>query len=129
MHKIDRRKALAVVAAAPAAVVLGSGGALANRDKDRLLDLIRRYNAELAALNAARDIEDEEVDAWMDRADAILIEAVGLPVLTAASAVAVIDLFVEQHWLTQHCDYGDDFLALVKNARNYIAAQGGDLGA
>jgi hypothetical protein len=59
---------------------------------DKLLELIRGYKAEVAAINVAGELSDEELDAWMDRADAILIEAVRLPVLTAASAVAVIAL-------------------------------------
>jgi hypothetical protein len=128
MHKINRRKLMVSGAIGAAAVSLGSIASTvplttAHGD-DKLRELIRGYKAEVAAINASGELSDEELDAWMDRADAILIEAVGLPVLTAASAV------VEQHWLlTQHSDYGDGFLALVKAARNYIAAQGGDLGA
>jgi hypothetical protein len=44
-----------------------------------------------------------------------------LPVLTTASAMAVIDLFVEDQALTQQSIYGDEFKALVRAARNYIA--------
>jgi hypothetical protein len=90
---------------------------------DPLLDAIGRYRAEIAAINAARDLEDEELDAWVDRADAILMEATDLPVLTAASALAVISLFIDDSWmLSQHSVYGDEFLALVKAARDYIAS-------
>jgi hypothetical protein len=88
---------------------------------DKLLALIRRYKAEVAAINASRDLSDEELDAWIDRADAILAEAVGLPVLTTASAVAVIDLVIEEEDLGSHSIYGEQFLALLKTARNYIA--------
>jgi hypothetical protein len=48
------------------------------------------------------------------RADAILMEAVDLPVLTEASALAVISLFIDDGWmLSQHRVYGDEFKALV----------------
>jgi hypothetical protein len=114
---------LAVVAAAPAAVALGVGEVLANPSDDKLLDLIRRYNAEMAAVNTTRDLSDKELDAWIDRVGAILTEACGLPVLTGASAVAVIDLFIDEPTRAEHIVYGDDFLALVKNARNYIASR------
>jgi hypothetical protein len=122
MSNINRRKALAVVASVPAAVALGIGEVLANPDKDRLLDLIRRYNAEMPTVNTTRDLSDKELDAWIDRTDAILTEACGLPVLKGASAVAVIDLFIDEPKRAEHVLYGDDFLALVKNARNFIAA-------
>jgi hypothetical protein len=49
-----------------------------------LLEAIGRYQAEIAAVNASHGLTDDELDAWVDRADAILMEAVGLPVLTAS---------------------------------------------
>jgi hypothetical protein len=122
MHKIDRRKLLASGALGAAAVTLAAVPLKAAPSDDKLLELIRGYKAEVAAINAAGELSDEELDARMDRADAILIDAVRLPVLTAAGAVAVIDLFVENDWpLTQHSVYGDEFLALVKTARNYTS--------
>ena len=97
---------------------------IANADPgdDPLLRVISRYRAEIAALNASHGLTDEEIDAGVDRADLILTEAVGLPVLTTASAVAVISLFVDDPTLVQHCVYGDDVRALVKGARDYIAS-------
>jgi hypothetical protein len=87
---IDRRKALTVVAAAPVAVVLGSGVALANLGDNRLLELIRLYRVQVKAIHddcRMRDMEDGELDARCDQADALLDEAVSLPVLTAVGAL------------------------------------------
>ena len=120
---INRRRALTVVAAVPAAVLVGLPMiAKADPGDDPLLELIRRYRTEIAAANATHGLTDEELDAWIDRADAILMEAVGLPVMTRASAIAVISLHVDEPLLTQHSVYGDEFLALVRAARNYIAS-------
>jgi len=81
---------------------------------DPLLKVIGRYRAEIAAASATHGLSDEELDAWIDRADAILMEAVDLPVLTEASALAVISLFIDDGWmLSQHRGYGDEFKALV----------------
>jgi hypothetical protein len=123
MKPLSRRSVTTGLAAAVTAIpAVGlSIGAKADPRGDKLLTLIRCYRAEIAAINSSGDLSDEEIDAWVDRADAILTEAVGLPVLTTASAMAVIDLFVEDQALTQHCDYGDEFEALVRAARNYIA--------
>jgi hypothetical protein len=41
-------------------------------------------------------------------------------VLSVASAVAIIDLEIEEN-LSTHSVYGDDFSALATAARNYIA--------
>jgi hypothetical protein len=87
-----------------------------------LLEAIGRYQAEIAAVNASHGLTDDELDAWVDRADAILMEAVGLPVLTAASAVAVISLHVDEPILAQHSVYGNEFSTLVRAARDYIAS-------
>ena len=89
---------------------------------DPLLEAIGRYKAEVAAIDARHeDLSDEDI-AWVDHADAMLTEAVGLPVLSAASAIAVIDLVIEEEDIGKHSIYGDQFLALVKAARDYIAS-------
>ena len=121
---INRRRALAVVAAVPAAVAIGLPMiAKADPGDDPLLQAIGRYKAEAAAIDARHeDLSDEDIDAWVDRADTMLTEAVGLPVLSAASAVAVIDLVIEEEDIGEHSIYGEQFLALVKAARDYIAS-------
>jgi hypothetical protein len=112
---ISRRSVTTGLAAAVAALP-AVGLARAVPADDKLLRVISRYRAEIASL------ADEKIDAWVDRPDAILTEAAGLPVLTTASAVAVISLFVDDPALVQHCVYGDGVRALVEDARDYIAS-------
>jgi hypothetical protein len=97
------------------------GGLMALED-DKLLAVIRRYESELAAINASVDLSDEELDAWVDRTDATLVEAAGLPALTAASALAALDLVATEGQVDSHSIYGARFLELVRAARNYIAS-------
>ena len=61
----------------------------------------------------------------VDRADAILTQAADLSVLSEASAVAVISLFVDDPALVENWHYGDEFRALVKAARDFIASMSG----
>ena len=88
---------------------------------DPLLKVICRYRAEIAAVNASHGLSDEELDAWVDRADAILMEAASLPALTAASAVAALDLVVAEGQVGSHSVYGERFVELINAARDYIA--------
>jgi hypothetical protein len=122
--KFSRRSVTTGMVAAVTAIPAVGFSMRANADPrdDKLLALIRRYKAEVAAINASRDLSDEEIDAWTDRADGILAEAVGLPVLTTASAVAVIDLVIEEEDLGSHSIYGAQFLALIHAVRGYIAS-------
>ena len=120
---INRRRALAVVAVVPAAVAVGLPmTAKADPGNDRLLELIRLYRAEIDAINASHGLTDEELDAWVNRADLILEEGFALPVLTAASAVAVIDLLLAEGLIASHTFIRDDWVALTKSARDYIAS-------
>jgi hypothetical protein len=123
MKPLSRRSVTTGLAAAVTAIpAVGlSVSARADTRDDKLLATIRRYRAEINAVNASHGLSDEELDACIDRADAILVEAVGLPVLTTASAMAVISLFIDDVWmLSQHSVYGDAFLALAKAVRDYI---------
>ena len=121
MKPLSRRSVTTGLAAA-VTVIPAVGLARAVPADDKLLTVIRRYRAEIDAVNASHGLSDEEVNAWVDWADAILIETIGLPVLTTASAVAVISLFVDDPQIFQHWLYGDEFLALVKASRDYIAS-------
>ena len=123
MKPLSRRSVTTGLAAAVTALP-AVGLARAVPADDKLLSVISRYRVEIAAVNASRGLSDEELDAWVDRADALLVEAIGLPVVTGAGAVAVISLFVEDPLLPQHWHYGRKFLALVKASRDYIAARG-----
>jgi hypothetical protein len=125
MKPLSRRSVTTGLAAAVTAIpALGfATGAKADPASDALLEAIHRYRAEINAANSSHGLSDEDLDDWIDRADAILEEAVSLPVLTTASAMAVIDLFVDDGWiLAQHNLYGDELVVLVKTARNYIAS-------
>lgn len=131
---INRRAATAAIGAAavamPIAALAGRAGTDAhNSDStvrisgdDPLLAAIEHYRAEMAAINASGDLSDEEINAWVDRADRILKKAMKLPVLTTASAVAVIDLLLAERLIASHSIYGPEYVALAKSARNYIAA-------
>jgi hypothetical protein len=88
---------------------------------DPLLKVIGRYRAEIAAVNASHGLSDEELDAWVHRADAILMEADSLPALTAASAAAALDLVVAEGQVGSHSVYGERFVELIRTARDYIA--------
>ena len=121
MKSVTRRSVttgmLAAVTAIPA---LGLATSVkANPGDDKLLTVIRRYKSEVAAINASGDLSDEEIDAWMDRADAILAEAVSLPVLTAASALAALDLVIAEGL---HSVLGKQFWALINAVRDHIAS-------
>ncbi|MGA8692113.1 MAG: hypothetical protein WB662_20000 [Methyloceanibacter sp.] len=87
--------------------------------QDKLLKVINHYKAEVAAINAVHDnLGDDEIDAWTDNADAILSEAAGLPALTAATALAALDLVVEEE------DIGEHFKGLIDAVRGYIISTG-----
>ena len=90
-------------------------------DSDPLAGAIHRYELQIASINASRDLGDEELDRLVDRADLVLIDAVQLPVATMAGALAVLRLFVREHWyLTQHGAYGEQISDLAKAALNFI---------
>jgi len=66
---ISRRSVTTGLAAAVAALpAVGLARALPADDK--LLRVISRYRAEIASLDASHGLTDEEIDAWVDRADA-----------------------------------------------------------
>jgi hypothetical protein len=108
--------------AAAAATAIAAGGLpvslkAAPRD-DKLLEVIRRYQSEIAAING-RGLSDEEIDARTDRADAMLWEGIGLPVLTATCAVAALDLIREEGGID-----GGPFEELINSVRDYVASNG-----
>jgi len=124
MKPLSRRSVTTgIVAAVTAIPAVGLATSLrVHPGDDKLLAAIRRYKSEVAAINASHGLTDEELDAWVDRAEAILIEAASLPALTAASAVAALDLVVAEGQVSSHSVYGARFLDLVNAARGYIAS-------
>ena len=102
MKPLSRRSLTTGLVAAVAAIPAVALSVSAAPTDDKLRAVIRRYESELAAINASVDLSDEELDAWVDRTDAILVEAAGLPALTAASALAALDLVVTEGQLGSH---------------------------
>jgi len=116
------------VAAIPA-VGLSIGPTKAQSDvhvgdtEDKLGELITRYRAEIAAINAKHDdLSEEDIDAWHDRANSILSAAARTPALNTASAIAALDLVVEEEDIGEHSIFGDHFKGLIKTVRDYIAS-------
>src|ERR1700675_2026921 len=90
MKPLSRRSATTgIVASVTAIPAVGLATSLRDPGDDKLLAAIRRYKSEVAAINASHDLTDEELDAWVDRADAMLPEAGGLPVLPTPGGMAV----------------------------------------
>jgi hypothetical protein len=122
MKPLSRRSVTTGLVAAVTAIPAVALSVSSAPSDDKLLAVIRSYKSEIAAINASSDLSDEELDAWVDRADAILMEAAGLPALTAASAVAALELVVAEGQVDSHSIYGERFLELVNAARGYIAS-------
>jgi hypothetical protein len=122
--------ALAAVTAIPA-VGLSSGLKAtmpAKHGEDRLVEIIRRYKSGVEALNATckvRDIEDEKLDAWVDENNELLASAVGVPALTAADALAALDLVVDEEEIGDHSVFGEQMRALIYAVRGYIVSTAG----
>jgi hypothetical protein len=113
--KSTRRELMATAAAATAIAAVGLPVSIkAEPTGDKSIEVIRRYQSEIAAING-RGLSDEEIDARTDRADAMLWEGIGLPVLTAAGAVAALDLIIAEG----DCAHFED---LINGVRDYIAS-------
>lgn len=133
MHKIDRRKALTVVATAPVAIALG--GALASGGGGQLAALVRRYFAEIEAFNAAAKYEtDDESDARAEATfDITVRQIVGVPARSAEDAIAALD------WITRdggqcmielgYGDYGRAAESLMNTVRGYLISTMASRGA
>lgn len=124
MKPLSRRSVIAGSAAAVTALpTLGlCKVAESGPVSDPLLEGIRRYQAEIAALNATDyDLADEESDGWVDQADTILEEAIQHPVQTEQGARAVIGLVLEEPILLEHAWFEDRLPVLVKDARRVLA--------
>ena len=72
MKPLSRRSVTTGLAAAVAAIpAVGlCKGAKTEPGNDPLLDGICRYRAEIAAINASSGLDDDALDAWVDKADA-----------------------------------------------------------
>ena len=122
MRHYNRRNALALVATVPVAVAIGGSAALTAQGDDPLFRLIHLYRVHIKAIcdNCdVRDMDDGELDARCDAADVFLKEAAASPALTAAGAMAALDLALEdddsRYYVSRR--YGN---ALLKAVRDYI---------
>jgi hypothetical protein len=121
MHKIDRRKLMVGGAVGAVALAVSSVPACVQAE-DKLLDVIRRYKAEAASWKTKRDISDEELDADIDRAEAILNEVEGLTAIGAAGAVAALDLLKTDYMVSLNGMEGEHVTPLINSVRRYIIA-------
>jgi len=103
--QINRRRALAVVAAVPAAAALG-GSAFTMGEPGELAALVRRYFAETEAFcSFARDRTDEECDAFAATTyEGTMERMVGIPAWTAEDALAALDWLIKDEANLGHLD-------------------------
>jgi hypothetical protein len=120
-NRIDRRKALTIVAAAPAAVALGAGSALAGGQGGELAALVKRYFEQVEVFNATEHETDEQSDAHAEATFEATLDALdGVPVRTREDALAVLE-FLERENVIEKWGQAE---ALVDALREYIASTG-----
>jgi hypothetical protein len=125
MKPFSRRSVMTGFAAAVTAIpaIAICTGAKAAAGGDRMLELIRLYRAQVKSISddcKRRGMEDEELDARCDQADDILAEAARSPCLTAASAIAALDL-VHEHDEGGYAVYGENRNNLLQAVKDYIS--------
>jgi hypothetical protein len=85
--------------------------------EDRVLTRIRRYDAEAEAFNSTEHKTDEESDAHADSTyNRTCSEFVGVPAMTAASAIAALDFVIREElpMLGRYeCDFEDTRCATI----------------
>jgi hypothetical protein len=57
---------------------------------DPLPDSLQRYKVEIDALNASSVEDEDELNAWVDRANALLDEALEHPIVSTEGALAML---------------------------------------
>jgi hypothetical protein len=130
-NQMNRRRALAVVAAVPAAIALGAP-AFALGEPGQLAALVHRYFAEVDAFNA-RALSDgytnEEADALADATfEATLRQMIGVPARTTGDALAALNWLIKEG-ADLESEYGEDVLffgevvtSLVDAIKDYIVS-------
>ena len=126
---INRRKALTVVAAVPAAVALGVVPAFAIGEPGQLAALIRRYWVEVDVFNNTKHLTDEESDAHAEATfDVTMSQMVGVPARSAGDAHAALDWIIREgeHSMVEFDADGSLYArvntSLMNAARDYIAS-------
>jgi hypothetical protein len=133
MTQINRRRALAVVAAVPAAVTVGPSALASVEGPSELAALVRRYFEEVETFcSFARGRTDKEADAFAARTYERTRDAmVGVPVRSADDAIAVLDFFVreevnlsEAHGDLDGCfEFSNVVNSMLAGLRGYIAGR------
>ena len=94
---------------------------------DKLLTLIKRYEADLQEIHAFPDIPDEMLDAMMERSLERLTEVIDVPSLTATSTLAALSLLAEELIKVpenpdEQTNYELCMGALISAVRGYVAS-------
>ena len=125
---INRRRALAVVAAVPAAAALGSP-AFATGEPGQLAALVRRYYDEVDAFNAIALATDEASDSLADATyNATMSKMIGVPARSADDALAAMDWLIREgadSMIELDPDgtaWAQTCVSLVNAVRDYIAS-------
>ena len=105
---INRRRALAVVAAVPVAAALGDSS-FTMGEPGELATLVKRYSAEIDAFNAwcsSCDPNDDELDGRAEATyEATMGRMVGVPALTSEDALAALDWLIKDEADLGHIDH------------------------
>lgn len=137
MKHVSRRSVttgiIAAVTAIPAGLSIGATKATrvdGVATEDKLLGIIRRYEASVDETNAQcelRGMKDDELDARIDRSCEILANVVGLPAATAADALAALNFVIREN-IEENGLHPDGFpfdaaiASLLASVRGYIAS-------
>lgn len=129
-NRIDRRKALAVVAAVPATVAFGSTSAVGGPSE--LAALVQRYFAEVEVFNSTgfdaatgKYRSDRASHALAKRTfEATMWQMKRTPVRTSEDALALLDWMERENIIEAWCGDCEGFTeALVDNLRDYLAGR------
>ena len=122
MRELTRRNAVACFAAAAAAPAFVTVGAA---DDTVLLTAIRHYRDSVSN-EALRGFEDDELDAAVTAAQKPLVALIDAPVLTAAGALAALDLLIAEYHVevvnNYESEYMDIMTSLARSVRGYLAS-------
>ena len=120
---LTRRKAVArfaAAAAAPAFAGFGDG-----RDDAALLAAIQHYRDGISR-GALADMSDDELDAAVDAAQKPLAALIDVPAVTAAGALAALDLLILDHHVEVVNEYESECMdimaSLARAVRSYLAS-------
>jgi hypothetical protein len=118
MKPVTRRSVMAGSAAVVAAFSVTPALGV---ERDHLLDCLRRYMAEIDTLNASCVEDDEEPNAWLGRANALLAEALKHPVVSTEGALTMLTVALAEPILISNSYCDDKVLQRCREARDFLA--------